>query len=496
VKAPESEPETFLKVEGKKWKVTEISELDDVPAYTCISYIWGGTSERVGNPFHPDFGPAEISSHTLSSLSAAIKTFQSQTPAFWIDAFCIPVYDKNKPETRNEKYATLESMGYIYHMATQVAVILSNESYASIAYMVDNMRLRKSVNSIQTNISFSTTFNPTLGMSCLENDRWISSVWTYQEVMGNGNLFFSPESDGGAPLRFIDCFNAIGLFASKHFDILKKAYPLLDAFLVLGGDWMMGAENYALKIMANLDRRRENEEKNYWYARISALTTEKTKQATRAADKDLAQKFMDICERLDDYSFIFSSAKRESEQDPGKHKLPLRRWRPRPGKLPSVLPEHNSGSPQRGRQLDDGSLELHGITVYRIEPQTISDKTIRWLKSLKDQPGYHYLSTVDLSSPELDIHNTGRECFKILQAMGFQGSSDYVLVEDGFFFPQWSVLPSERASVLVSTAILYVLGAPALLMDVDEHDNYSYTPGILMGEVAAKRRTGEPVLLK
>jgi hypothetical protein len=481
-------------VEGAEWIVTEVAEVDEAPAYTCISYIWGDEKmEREDNPFYPALGPAKISTHTLSSLASAIKAFQSQTPAFWIDAFCIPVYNPSKPETREEKNATLESMGYIYHKATQVAVVLANESYAAIAYMMEKIDPGRRTNPAQVDIPLSISLDPYVGMNCLENDRWISSVWTYQEVMGNGNLRFLSESAGGPPFGFEDCFNAIGIFASKHFDTMET-YPRLDAFLTLGGDWMTSATNYALKIMANMDKRYTGEAKNYWYARIGALTTERTMRATKAEDKELAQKFMDVSERLGDYSFIFSAAERESIHDERGDGVPLRRWRPRPGKLPAALPEHNSGAPQKGEQLEDGSLKLEYMTVYPVASQIPGPGIVRWINSLQKESA-NYLKSIVLSSSELKIHEIGNECFKILQNSGFEGSADYTLVEDGLFFPQNSPLPSGTKSVLVSTVIEYSLGAPALLMHVDNYGIPSYMAGVFMGRVAAERRKGESVFL-
>jgi hypothetical protein len=404
------------------------------------------------------------------------------------------VYDPSRPETREERNATLESMGYIYHKATQVAVVLANESYAAIAYMMEKIDPARRTNPVQVDIPLSIPLDPYVGMNCLENDRWISSVWTYQEVMGNGNLRFLSESAGGPPFGFEDCFNAIGIFASKHFDTMET-YPRLDAFLTLGGDWMMSATNYALKIMANMDNRYTSEAKNYWYARIGALTTERTMRATKAEDKELAQKFMDVSERLGDYSFIFSAAERESIHDERADGVPLRRWRPRPGRLPTVLPEHNFGAPQRGEQLEDGSLKLEDMAVYPVESQIIGPGIIRWLNSVKEESA-NYLKSIDLSTPELSIHEIRSECFKILQSLGFKGSEDPVIVEDGLFFPQKTPLSGGTKSVLVSTAIVYSLGAPALLMVVDNHAVHSYMPGVFMGPVAAERKKGESILLK
>ncbi|PVF97861.1 hypothetical protein CPB86DRAFT_873785 [Serendipita vermifera] len=494
VRASGSEPGACFQVEGTQWTVSEVVEITNVPAYTCISYIWGDETEREGNPFYPALGPEKISTHTLSSLTSAIKAFQSETPAFWIDAFCIPTYDPSRPETREEKNATLESMGYIYHKATKVAVVLVNESYTAISYMLENMNRVKVSSSVQSVNSSSVTFTPTLGMDCLECDRWISSVWTYQEVMGNMYLYFLSESVGDPPLGFEKCFNAIGQFSSEHFDTLEK-YPRLDAFLTLGGDWMMSSNTYALKVMANMDNRYTGEAKNYWYARIGAMTTERTTRATKAEDKELSQKFMDLCEGLGDFSFIFAAAERESEQDGRENGTPWRRWRPRAGKLPAVLPEHNTGNPQKGKLQEDGTLELYDIVIYPVGPQVLTQENIRWLVTLKKNSQF-YLKSTDLSPTKLNTHNITNECFRILQTLGFKGSPDCIIVEDGFFFPQWSDPSKGSGSVLVSASITYSIGAPSLLMNVDDQGNPSYMPGIFMGQVPTSRKRDESVTLR
>jgi hypothetical protein len=64
------------------------------------------------------------------------------------------------------------------------------------------------------------------------------------------------------------------------------------------------------------------------------------------------------------------------------------------------------------------------------------------------------------SFSDLDVINI--RLFVFLQSLGFQGSSKFVIVEDGLFFRQWSTAGFKVVFVLASTTIQYVFGAPAI----------------------------------
>ena len=120
-----------------------------VPKFTCISYVWG--KDRSPNPFHPE---QLMSNNTIPSLSAAIQ--HSEHPAFWIDALGVP--------SHAPRHATLGSMGYIYSLAAEVIITCPETLHPVLSAMQSASPL------------------PEETLHQLEQDDWVTSVWTYQEV--------------------------------------------------------------------------------------------------------------------------------------------------------------------------------------------------------------------------------------------------------------------------------------------------------------------------
>jgi hypothetical protein len=174
--APAPDPPSdrpFIVLEDKYWSITEpldINPPSDVPQYICISYVWG--SGRIPNPIQTTI---EMSHHTLPVVIAAIRNHDPDhsVSMIWIDAFCMPI----EPVA---KRATLESMGFIYGHARQVVVVLPNEAFVAIEKMGQLDRAQ----------------TPSATVECLdvlENDEWIRSVWTYQEIVNCNDLLFTGE---------------------------------------------------------------------------------------------------------------------------------------------------------------------------------------------------------------------------------------------------------------------------------------------------------------
>lgn len=85
------------KLNGKWWRVEGPIDTEnrDIMKYHCISYVWGSGRERRGELFDSKI---EISDQTRPALEAAMRAADtlharsevSPTPAFWIDAICVP----------------------------------------------------------------------------------------------------------------------------------------------------------------------------------------------------------------------------------------------------------------------------------------------------------------------------------------------------------------------------------------------------------------------
>jgi hypothetical protein len=198
---------------------------------------------QVGLLIHPT---VEMSDHTLPAITAAIRNHDPDHSAsmIWIDAFCMPI----EPLARR---ATLESMGFIYSRATQVIVVLSNKAFAVIEEMsqLDTAKISSSAADI---------------LDVLENDAWMRSVWTYQEVVNSQDLLFTGHGMFGKFIRGESFLNRFGHYLHTwkgangyNFFDLRAKYPFLDAFEDVVLDWRMAGyqERSALQVMSQMDRR-------------------------------------------------------------------------------------------------------------------------------------------------------------------------------------------------------------------------------------------------
>ena len=443
-------PRLFLN--GRDWtvKLFSISQnsSEKLLDYVCVSYIWG--ADRTENPM--DVGPQDISTNTLPALSAAMQN--TDTKAFWIDAFCVP-------SVQPAKTATLESMGYIYRQAKEVRIVLSETSFLAVkqSQIVD----RLSDEALVT----------------LEADKWTRSVWTYQEVINCQRFAFVCPSAPGLIIDGTRFLNGLGYSISqykKEHDIdgflFRKTFPSLDALEDLIGDWMVAPyeKPSALAVMSNMDRREWSEERNYFYSMIGAIASEPCRRLD-TEQQHLAETFMRICESRGDFSFVYTSSPRSRD--------PTRRWRPRAGTLPSILPWHCWGESQRGHFDGSGSFWLDQVLILQRSPLSgqAKDHISRWLhredfnKACEDELGEHiYSALVD---------------------MGFTGVKTFVTLTDGMFFPQ---LPESAegaviVDVVVSGTIRWTVGAPGIASCVDKNGAACFIPGVFAGIVNDKMAT-------
>lgn len=434
-----------ISVEGRQWHLTEpldISDSSRVPEYICISYRWG--SGRCPSPLDKR---RLISDQTLPALGAAVRSFPAS--AFWIDVFCVP-------DEQPQRNATLRSMGFIYHMASGIVVSFSGPIFAVLEQMKRSDRISEAQ------------------LEVLEQDEWISSVWTYQEVMNSktGRLHFVSTQIGDAVIDGEIFLNRLGysLFlyiranGLSSFDI-RSRFPRLDAMEDLIADWRLAAylEISALQILSNLDRRSAIDPKNYLYASLGVISTNPSWLSVDSTTAQLSESFMDICEQKNDYSFIYSSTPRD--ETPGK------RWRPSPGLLHAILPTHCDGSAQRGRYGPEG-FWIDSVIKLEIAEQLGIDAREDIIQRFK-------ISNTESSSDDAIASKT----FHCLQQIGFTGRNRYVLSQQGFFFPQSLVKDSAHLTVLVTTEIAWYFGGPGIARIVTEGTE-SFTPGVFVGTLA------------
>jgi hypothetical protein len=300
-----------------------VSRPKAIPRFICVSYIWG--SGRAPNSLHDT---SVMSDQTLPALVAAIEN--SNCSAFWIDAFCIPLA---QPQRR----ATLESMGFIYSQASQVIVSLSEPSFAAVEQMVRSDIVDENA------------------LRILDQDEWVRSVWTYQEVVNSQRLHFVTGGVAGAVVDGTHFLNCVGYSLDRYqkthacnsFGIRQK-FPGLDALEDLIADWLISnfTKRSAFQVMSNLDRRHTAEPQNYFYSMIGAVSQTPSARTPSPSVTELSETFMRICEEKNDYSFLYSTAARDERLG--------RRWRPVPGPLHALLPWHSWGEAQPGHYDSQG----------------------------------------------------------------------------------------------------------------------------------------------
>lgn len=431
---------------GTRWYLTEaldVSRLDTLPEFVCVSYVWG--SGRTANPL---YNTSVMSDQTLPALVAAMEN--SNCSAFWIDALCIPLAGP-------QRGATLESMGFIYSQASQVIVSLSRATFAIVEKISQSDRMDETA------------------LRILDQDEWVRSVWTYQEVVNSQKLSFVSGGIADAIVNgshFLNCLGfSLTLYKNTHacdsFDI-RQRFPGLDALEDLIADWLISDYTHrsAFQVISNLDRRYSAEPKNYFYSMIGAISKTPSARPSSPSITELSETFMKICEDKNDYSFLYSTAARDKRLG--------RRWCPVPGLLHSLLPWHSWGEAQPGH-YDSQGFWLDNMVKFDIASTT---------SKLSKQKILEWLHLQELS--DCDNDTMARNIYQSFRQMGFSGSSTYVVTEDGLFFPQTPLPQVVNITILVSASIQATYGGPGLAKAV-AGEFVSYTPGIFAGMIPKER---------
>ncbi|KAI8624333.1 hypothetical protein F5Y19DRAFT_454728 [Xylariaceae sp. FL1651] len=417
-----------------QWRLTsdrfDILKTDD-KSFTCVSYVWG--SGRESNPFQPS---SNVSDRTLPALRA-VMSCRPSCDRIWVDAFCVPV-------DRPEKIYTIERMGYIYARAREVVVVLSAAAHPILEQMRVSDRLK------------------TEHLDDLEKEEWVSRAWTYQEAMNSREFFITCEGPDNAIIHARHFLNCLGQTLS-HFEgtaYIKKHYPHLDTLQDLITDYLGAAypEPSALGAMSQMDRRHQQFSQDHFYAMMGAIST---KLPSFNVALDPCEAFMSLCESKGDYSFIYSSAKRDS--------APTRHWRPAAGGLlPSILQWPTWGIGQPAHE-ESGSLYLDKVVLLKNLPLEDSAKAFIevWLAS-------DDVRVSETTEIELAITAT-------LEARGFEGSSQCITTTHGFFIPTEWLSVDEDWIFVVATGVGWNFGAPGLACRHGSQD--LYVPGVFCGRV-------------
>ncbi len=468
-----SQPALFL--EGRHWTLSQSLDLENdkhIPPFACISYVWGSGREP-----HAMIEGLVMSTRTCSSLAAAIRI--GSFNAFWTDVFCVP-------PSGPERQSTLENMGYIYSRAAEVMIVLGDDTFSVIQEMLSKGVLSES------------------SLQVLERDEWVSSVWTYQEIVNSESVRFVSERNTDDTSVFIKCFdffNILGYSLSKWKQstgsdkfATMRVFPNLNALEDLLADWMLGAYTCrsAFSIFSSMASKRNADPANYFYAILGALT-QSSQQLTWDPCQNLAEKVMTICERKNDFSFIYTVAARDTD--------PRKRWRPQalplpvdgatvPANLRPILAWNCWGEAQRGHH-DASGFWLHGMTTMQLASGIENagrDAIIKWLS----EPMLQHADDSMLQHADDDV--LGNAVYAVLARFGFEGEVNPTIVAEGLVFAQENVRRDHIVRVLVSNRIRWTMGAPAL-MHIRNGDEKQYLPCAYIGSIDRLSLEGETVLL-
>ena len=406
-----------LDVSGEPWAIrdfedSELPGAQGIPEYTCVSYAWG--SGRIPHPFDRD---EVISDRALRVLGAVVRICSPD--AVWIDALSVATEPRAKAET-------LRRLGGIYARAERVVVALSDHCLP----LVQKYQRGESVDAD--------------ALSRLEDEPWIKRFWTYQELAKSRLMSFLVERGSDTVIDGPEFLNYVGqgMWNQQKVSVATSLFPAVENLVDVLASWMhTGSEPFAYQVMAGLAERLGEFPADRFDAVLGVIAPD----ALTDASPDLAsasERFMLACEAKGDLSFIYSTGPRSEQAG--------RSWRPAPGDVSPILAWHTLGGGQRG---------IVETTHVRLDELVCMSSGL--LSSEARAVVEEHLSLALPRSEEV----LSRRVLQQLRTMGFSGSGCPIELEHGFFLPQQSHENAEACLVLVATEVLWVHGAPALLVE-------------------------------
>ena len=395
-------------------------------------------------------------------------------------------------------------MGFIYSKAVSVIVVLEG--------VVWDIVKKASTSNTAKQLSPKE-------MEDLEQDDWISRVWTYQEMVNNDNVYFTTFDplDKQVVVPYEPLLNCIGYSSdrwTKETEVSTAQFLLEFPNLNNLADTLVDARlsgylgRSALGVLTNMAARKFDHKYpgNRLLASLGALT-QKPSWSPAATLFELAEKVMCTCEEVNDYSFIYTSDKRDERSAFG--------WRPdphqpksnnhKPAHLVPVLnwPSHGEpmGNTQRAHR-DSKGLWIDNMIRLQLS-KTIRPKVKegleRWLYGQEKDPARpkESRSVGFWGSKEKGKSDLASALFEAFQVIGFTGSSKCQICENGLFFPVLDLEGQKYVELFASSSIRWKFGAPGLAI-WKEGDVTRYSAGLLAGDLGptmAQALLGEPVLM-
>jgi hypothetical protein len=382
-------------------------------------------------------------------------------------------------------------MGFIYSAAISVIIVLQQSMWKVIESVSSKVSPRP--------LSYQE-------MQILEDDNWISRVWTYQELVNSRDAFFTslaPEAQGHA-IQAQSFFSCVGCFDQWKRTTGNRQSTVLERFHNIHiledtlADSQLGnyLERVALRVLSNMALRTFDSEfpQNRLLASLGALTQDASWGPPSTTLAELAEKLMSICESNGDYSFIYTS-------DIRNH-TPGMRWRPNSFQLPSKKPVHlvpvanwhswgtqDSHKDLRGFWLDNMML-LKPAEKMNEEAEKRLDRFVYGFEDPRE-PGtitggvFHHKDggEEDLSQAVL----------RFLRMIGFKGDREPQVCQTGLFFSQLSLNRRDSVEMYAATGIRWMFGSPRLAR-WKEGGEFMYCAGVFTG--AVKIEVSESLLIE
>mgnify|MGYP003662992562 CR=1 FL=1 len=405
------------------------------------------------------------------------------------------------PSDRRRAFADHESMGFIYNAAMSVIIALKSSVWKIVQHA-------------------SATVSPAplslSDMQILEDDAWISRVWTYQELVNSRATYFTtPVSEEHPDVQVVveatQFFDCIGHSLSRYKrdnhvsdGTTVSTFPNLNVLEDTLLDVTLSGylERPALAIFSNISMRTFDAKypQNRLLACIGALTKEASWGPPSSSLDELAEKIMCICEAKGDYSFIFTADSRSEER--GKT------WRPNPSCVEArngpthLVPVINwyihsdpFGETQRGRH------DEHGFWLENMVPLTIAETLLADAQGELDRFLWGFTDPVNpkLTSKGLfgkdDKKEEGNAALvRFLKQIGFSGCCEPLVCETGLFFSQRDLWKMEEVELFAAKNVIYYWGAPGLARWKECPGGQArYCAGVFVGLV--KKDLAQPLLL-
>lgn len=457
---------------NRRWRISSLIPTDNpsaISAYHCISYSWG--AETAPALFSAS---GSISSRTRGALEAVVACCaDDKVQAFWLDAVCVP-------DSGLERRATLESMGFIYKQATSVIVVLSDVTFSTIEDRVKSLEPLTDAE-----------------LEVLEKDRWVLSVWTYQELMNASVHYFTTYNmEAPAKLAEEDFFNVLGFSlekwkqrhgASEKEKVLRLPglNALEDAVAQVAIMDYKSTPSSALADITGMHARYCDPTRptNRLYALFGVLTQDPCWGPVDETMPDLVEAALEIWERKGDFSFIYTANPRRSNGQT---------WRPEAtdaGLVP-ILSWNSWGGRQTG-SLVGQNLVLQNmieidLTVSTREPEPAVVRHVsHWMR------GFNGLDEARLSTAD-DVRTY---LLEVLQCMGWTGSGRCRSCPEGFAMIQSDLLEDESLRTYISSELRWRFGNPGIATVMRDGQIVRYSPVVFVGKIDVARRDRPPKFL-